>query len=262
VPEELMDGSKKQPGGVSVSPVVQALKNAALILGVMAAIAYGVLRIAYVQYYQEFRVLPEQAGLGKTELLTQALVGPVILLALMSLVVLLVAVPSAAIRVSREHRKNEHAPRLNSREGRLSAQRKIRRLFWPVLLGGILFAFLVLVAALLYFANGSADRAIHKPHEALLGRYVGLGPYSIPLLDVRALPTDVEWVGSGTAPTIITRAGACMMYLGGTTDTVLLWDAMDDPTITVPKEDVIVELRTPSSGLPLTCPEPPPSAPG
>jgi hypothetical protein len=252
---------RKQDGGAGVSPIVEALKNAALILGVLAAIAYGVLRTAYVQYYQEFRVLPEQAGLGKSELLTQALVGPVILLAFMSLVALLVAVASAAIWVGREHRKNELAPRLNSSEGRLSAKRKIRHLFWPVLLGGVLFAVLVLAAALLYFANSSADRAIHN-HEALLGRYVGLGPYSIPLLDVRALPTDVEWVGSATAPTIITRAGACMMYLGETTDTVLLWDAMDNRTITLPKEDVIVELRTPSSGLPLTCPEPPPSARG
>jgi hypothetical protein len=231
-----------------VNPRITAiLKNAAIIVGVLSAVAYGVLRIAYVQYYQEFRVLPEQAGLGKTELLTQALVGPVVLLALLSLLVLAGIFVVAFLGRSK-----------NKTEGLLERSKRLARdHFWRALEWCLAISVSVLVVALIWFANDSADKAI-QGRESLLGRYVGWGPFTIPLLDVRALPTNVEWRGGGDTPSAITSAGPCMMYLGETADTVLLYDAKVGQTIMVSKPDVIVELRTHSSGLPeIECPPPP-----
>ena len=42
------------------------------------------LRLAYLQFYYEFMVAPEEVGLGQAELLTQSLVAPLFLLALMT----------------------------------------------------------------------------------------------------------------------------------------------------------------------------------
>jgi membrane-associated HD superfamily phosphohydrolase len=55
------------------------LKNIAAIAGITSAVVYAFLWLAYYQFYSNFAISPEEVGLGKTELLSQALVGPVIL---------------------------------------------------------------------------------------------------------------------------------------------------------------------------------------
>ena len=45
------------------------------LFGVLAAVSYAVLRVAYLQFYYSFMVSPEEVGLGQAELLTQSLVA-------------------------------------------------------------------------------------------------------------------------------------------------------------------------------------------
>jgi hypothetical protein len=65
-----------------VSSLLAIIKNAAAVYGVIAAILYVILRLAYVQFYHKIGVSPEEVGLGRTELLSQALTGPVAIVVL------------------------------------------------------------------------------------------------------------------------------------------------------------------------------------
>src|SRR5215204_1133672 len=56
-------------------------KSAAMLFAAMAGIAYVLLRLVYTHFYSRFAIEPEDVGLGRTETLTQALVGPALLAA-------------------------------------------------------------------------------------------------------------------------------------------------------------------------------------
>lgn len=258
---------------MSESRVVTFLKNAAIIFGALGLLAYGILREAYYAYYQEFKVAPEQAGLDKSELLSAALVGPAIQLAFVLVValvaVLLFSLLSWPFKVGLD-RHDPWAPPAFSWARIDGAFRLGRKIFWPSVIIFTVIGTATVAAFLLIRANQAAHRAIDH-HESLYAVTIGRGDYSLPVLEIRAIPAEVDWIGSKPIPSALidgrpllegasksevkaAKVNECMMYIGETADTFLIYDELHGYTVTFPKGDVVVELRTHVRLLPSSCP--------
>src|SRR5688572_27224624 len=78
-----MTSTEDVGGGASSTRVQASLMQwlAPTVTPIAAAggLAYGLLLIAYSQFYAPFGVSPEEVGITKTEVLTELLVGPVVL---------------------------------------------------------------------------------------------------------------------------------------------------------------------------------------
>jgi hypothetical protein len=72
--------------------LVKWLKWLTPVFAAAAIVLYALLRLAYVQFYSPFGITPERAGLARTELLSQALIGPVVLFLLLVIVFLVLLV--------------------------------------------------------------------------------------------------------------------------------------------------------------------------
>jgi hypothetical protein len=265
VPEAAGQGKNSDP------PLVTFLKNAAIVLGALGVLAYGLLQIAYVQFYSEFHVTPEQAGIDKSELLSAALVGPAILFAFFCLFSFLIVFVTILVTWVRE-RKDPGRPALWSRDGLrdavdLGKARFRSALIWSAVIGTATIVFL-----LLYMASDSAHRAIVL-HESIDTRYAGFGNFALPLLEIKAIPAEVDWIGSKPVPSALidrrslapgvtfsksdvknAEVNECLMLIGETADTFIVYDELHGSTVTFAKGDVVVELRTHVSFLPDTCP--------
>ncbi len=77
------------------SRLLRVLKNWTSLLGIVSALFYGLLWLAYYQFYSAFAITPDEAGFDKIELLSQALVGPTFFF----LVLFLLSVISAIVLV-------------------------------------------------------------------------------------------------------------------------------------------------------------------
>ncbi len=258
------------------------LKLAGGILAALGVLGYGLLRLAYVQFYWHFDALPEDAGLGKTELLSQALVGPVVLLivaavaSILLLVLLLflnsfyfISARAIGLRLVRYMASRTRAPAdvdelVAAAERSLTrllplpvsakdAVKSVLRLFRPVAAAGTVLALAVTVGSLFISAHDAARGVLESPHQTLAGRSIGVGSYSLPILDVRALAATVVWVGSGTTPSVLSTDASCLMYLGQTSDTVLVYDAAQADTIRLQPDDVVVAIHTQDTRLPGEC---------
>jgi hypothetical protein len=86
---------KDEVSGTAASLVERFGQHAILLLGALAAGTYGVLRLVYLHFYYVFSVAPEEVGLGKTELLSQALVGPILVLLIAAIVSLFMEISSS-----------------------------------------------------------------------------------------------------------------------------------------------------------------------
>jgi hypothetical protein len=64
---------KDEVSDTAASLVERFGQHALLLLAALAAGTYAMLRLAYLQFYYAFDVAPEEVGLGRTELLSQAL---------------------------------------------------------------------------------------------------------------------------------------------------------------------------------------------
>lgn len=218
--------------------VEKVVKYGAVIVAALTALAYGVLRTAYVQFYSAFRILPEQAGVDKSDLLSQALIGPLVLLVLISSAIFLMWHFFISRRVDR--------------------QPNTVALLAASLLIGLIGTFIWMSV----LADSSAHSVVWH-HESLLTRYLGVAghDFSLPLLEVEAVPARIEWVGASPEPDILRTGAECLAYLGETEDTIVVYDEADGRTVFLPKSDAVVELHTHASRLPADCPPRAPEEP-
>lgn len=184
------------PGGFSV-----ILKDSIAFVGLASAVFYGYLWLGYYQFYSYFGLVPEDTGLGRIELLSQALIGPVVMLSLgiplllilgvaIIIEILLVATISATLKSS--HRSMHKVFVERGRSSRVYLKRHgMVLLRWSFAISIIIS--LVLFLFPWYERASEAGRAAVSEGKGSATYVRHLGSIEIPILQIRASPVDVNW---------------------------------------------------------------------
>lgn len=197
--------------------------------GIVAGMFYAMLRLAYVQFYTSLGLLPEDVGIGRTELLAQAIVGPAVIGLVYSIILSGVL---ATVLLSL---------------GRLTVVAFLK-CGAASLAVAFLLTFLV-VSARAYRAgmdvvnSGRSVRTVFLP----------LGVLHLPILDIRALPVAVEWKDPSHTPAVLMNGTECMFYLGEAGTKSVLYDVRTRTVVRLESADVIVVTSREPDHLPERC---------
>lgn len=237
--------------------LVDRFKGWLSVAGAVAVVFYAILRLAYVQFYLPLGLRPEDVGLGKTELLTQALVGPAVFFVLLVLAVIVVLALALVwlvwnmfyVEAIFRLLKPLFAkwPKLTSRWQQRSvkqqlrrASRQMRRFFVPLVVVITLASF----GWTAYMLYNNAERAGErvKRGQNVHNVAVRIGPVRIPLLEVRAAPVTVYWK-SKEVPTYFDDAPVgCLMYIGESGEKVILFNVLDDSVVRFGAGDAVFSI--------------------
>lgn len=259
--------------------ISNTFKIATPIFLVVAAVTYAILRFFYERFYAKFGVTPEQVGLGRTELLTQSVAGPVMLLLIVAMVVALLVVIFAVfyggtlaflyvgvlqdfIRAFRALRKKQSfrdalfernqtvLEELQEVGARL--RRRLRKL--PVFTVALsLVTGLWAVGFDLSRGSRIADDVLERGRA---GHPVvdGVGPFKATVLNVHAEPLAVQWKSRDVPPAFQGTNADCLMYLGENEGIVVAYDVRSRRSMRFSSSDAVILVSTDTS-LPEFCTE-------
>ena len=240
------------------------------LFGILAAISYAVLRLAYLQFYYNFMVAPEEVGLGQAELLTQSLVAPLFLLVAIGVAVIVLGFllfvvgiilrplarplsnfgsrlpiigrfalsrsnnkPHGAIGPSEES-TDANGPMIKAR----SSNETSRSLNVEA---GIVTTFIaILFLALLFIQANLAVTGVREGGYTITTVHWPVGPVNIPSLNIIAWPSSVEWKESAKTPSTLKPYPNCIMYLGKANGTTVIYNVKTRMTIRFRSDDAIV----------------------
>jgi hypothetical protein len=206
--------------------------------GVLAGITYGVLRLAYIQFYFVIGVRPEEVGLGKTEILTQALVGPLTIASLTSLAMMAILLSAMC---------------LTERSSPATVLRSHRRDIL-LYLGMVIVVTLTVVLAGLYLSGVEASRSLRSKGETLTAMYIPMGVVAVPVLEVQALPVRITWKDEEKEPKAFKESnGNCFVYLGQSNSTAVAYNVKSGSTLQFPISDTILRVDSFSEYLSSEC---------
>lgn len=241
----------------------------------MAGVSYATLWLAYAQFYLQLGTTPEEAGIDKTDLLTQALVGPSVFFIGLFAIVFIYSFSAAILAglyavffrdlfagaqtlVARIRKKKAPLPPRSGR-GRAKASRLefvqtfvkgIRRPKRIVVVAAPL-AF-SLLCVVLYSESAEAGRKA-RDGVAVAHPSLSFGTFSLPLVGIRAAPVTIHW--NDDAPAAFRKGGltsVCLMHVGEADGKTLLYNVRFGSLIRLPSDDAVFELRT-DSKLPRVC---------
>jgi hypothetical protein len=218
-----MSSTQRKTGGASREVLDWLVRVAAPLLGVIGALLYGVLRLAYLFFYLQLRATPEDVGYGYSEILATQLVGAFELVLLLAVLIVGVRLGVRAVHAVARRRRRE-----GLREG-------VRR----VLRTSVVAAVVTVVAGLpclawLMGAEAAKGYAVRNVYPR--------GFIAIPILAVQAVPARVESVSGPEAGLGDIESRACLLYLGSHEGTAVFYDVDSEESIRVPSSSVTVVL--------------------
>lgn len=184
--------------------------------GVVATAFYVFLRIAYVQFYARAGIDPEDVGIGRAELLSQAIAGPLIVIAGFGMYLLALYVVTAR-------------PWRSPNPG--------RSLFVATCWASAASLLYTLVL-LFWSANNLADDL--ENGDAARLSYIPIPFVNVPILEIWALPMRLEWPDKGKQPEILSSGTDCMLYLGDHDGVAVVYDVKTQSAIRFKREDATV----------------------
>jgi hypothetical protein len=206
------------------NPVVLAIAIATPV-----GVTYVILRICYFQFYSVLGLQPEDVGLGRAEILAQAIGGPIILAIVFALLVfgfvlfyffcftgymlVLAVVASFFTHTSRQELDKQVRQWANRV---ISPARKF--LPWIAAVVAVL-AVIVLLAGL---AHSKGKEVIDKG-RGTDGEVIDLGVFRLPILDVRAQPVRLRSSTPKSLPAEL-RRNHCLMLIGTHDSKYVLFD--------------------------------------
>ncbi len=227
--------------------VSQWLAFAVPLLSLTGLISYGILKSAYSRFYGELGLRPEDVGLGYTEILGESLVGLALLEGLLVAISALVLL-TLRLMIRAYLRRFEHYE-AHSIAGCIGAiaSAVLRAIlvtvaWWvsiAVFLIGTLFLLLFLVRGA--EANGASLRAGRA--EDLTLASLGIGQGQVIIISWQAYPATIYWSRDAN-PELVKRSDGCLMYLGRTGDTTVLYDVTEMDTIRVPTSSLTVVVNS------------------
>ncbi len=246
--------------------MVRRIQQALGVSALAAALAYTALWLAYYQFFSQVQLSPEDVGIDKADLLSQALVGPAVLYLTLGLTYgmwmtamivtgiinlrhLARMVPELVEIVRGRPGPSDPPPkrRLSLREIVFLVRREGAAMVttaWRYTrltaagVGIATFAIITIELANEARARGRdllSGRPVQKPHFAL-------ATMRIPLLDIRATPADVAWTTS-TDVKDGTPFPPCLLYLGDADATTVLFDPRTGRIHRVPTAAVALQLK-------------------
>lgn len=244
----------------------EQIRGAALAIGALAGASYVLLRLVYVQFYGVFNLRPEDVGLGQTQFFSQALAGPVLVVALATLIIVLVVTAAVAYSVLREgivqdcarligaasphHDRGELTREIDKRRSRVRDFTRRRLLghwkaigCWSLGLGA-----LVVVAVLLISARDTATQ-VRFEGRTVSNVSLDWAGFSLPLLDFRALRVTLHPQEEATPE--VAAVDECSVLLGATTNRLVVFNVRDERTYFIPSDGLLVELA--ARDLPAEC---------
>jgi hypothetical protein len=217
-----------EPGAGAPKPIQDWLVKL-LPVGILGGVAYAVVHLTYVQFYAKFGLLPEEVGIGRTEMLSQALVGPVV--AVLTYGVFITAVVTAVLAFTRQ----------------LTLGSFLR---WAGVCAAV--ACLMLFGFMAVRAGQVGARAVDQG-ESVRTVYLGFPLVSVPLLDTRALPVSVQWKDTKKTPAALTGGTGCMFYLGQAGDRAVLYDVKHRRVVRFDASDAVILTSRLPAHLPAHC---------
>ncbi len=201
-------------------------------LAVIAAVLYLFLRFAYLQFYGIFGLTPEQVGLGRIELLSQALTGPLVLI-LLQLRWFLLVVLVALI---------------------LAAMFKWKDVAVTTLASSVATILVMTGVTGVAMVNDAVDLAhdVVDKGTSVEQRLRYVGELNVPTLQVRAQTVAVEWLDE-RLPQVLKTRPECLLFLGQSSDQVHLYNVHSKATATLPRNKVVLNLRFASTSVPEDC---------
>jgi hypothetical protein len=216
------------------TPAMEKLKEAnpallAIAIATPVGVTYVVLRICYFQFYSKLGLQPEDVGLGRAEILAQAIGGPIILAIVFALVAFLfglwyglllgsyklifAGVASLFSDKSRQDLQRDFEARTNWIVSPLR-----RYLPWIAAVLGVLGAIVVLAG----IASTKANEVVDKG-RGTDGSVIDLAVFRLPILDVRAQPVRLRSSTPKSLPAELRRSH-CLMLIGTHDSKYVLFD--------------------------------------
>ncbi|MEO5710919.1 MAG: hypothetical protein ABIQ59_14000 [Nocardioidaceae bacterium] len=203
---------RPRPRRTTVTSALEwSIHYAVPLAGLVGALLYGVLRLAYVFFYLQVRTTPEEVGYGYVEILVGQFVGTVQVLLVLVLIYWLVA---AAVAI---------------------ALRRPRT--WSLVLGSTAAACVTVVLGLplLAWEEGAAAA------DGLTVRNLYVRPLlsRLPVLTVQAVPARVTSLDPSKPVTVDSE---CLMYLGRADGLSVFFDVRSRESVRLPSSAIVVTL--------------------
>jgi hypothetical protein len=239
-----------------IDRINQALKTVTPLYGIVSAVLYGVLYLAYTQYYSSFGISLDEVGIAKTDLLSEALVGPAVMslglaiywggfmllfFALGALVLFLIP------PLRRKSSEEDHGS--SAKQIRQTMKEAAKALLYPSLGFGILMAI-----SFIFLAALSEDNRVQEDGARVRPVALEVLGLRVPLLDIQAYPASITWKDTNKVPPLFKpNSSGCMMYLGRGGDSTVLYDVNSHHTIRFPSSDAVVEVHLKEENVAKSC---------
>jgi len=216
--------------------IVKVLMGAAAIA---IAAFYVLLSGVYVTYLEGFGLDPEDVGLDRLTILGRV-TGPAILVVYFGGALAACAIAINALRSFRNHRDPRDEGTTPTGKD-LEARTARRRVYGAATLAMVITLVSVMFLSLYQRMHAGAE---HRSDSARAGKPVGgMSLLGIPVVDMRAAPAKVDWVGTGDRPAAFGDKSSVMVYLGRNDRMVALLTC-DGTTLMPRPRDVLVRLSS------------------
>jgi hypothetical protein len=195
------------------------------LVGLIGAVLFGVLRLAYVFFYLPLRTTPQEAGYGYLEILSGQLIGTAELVLLFAAALLAGTLALGSARHAVAGRWRDAV----SRPSRDTLLRLARRCAFAAL-ATVLLCLPILAWMLGKEAQrGTAVRNIYLLHFA-----------QIPVLAVQASTVKVSWTATMPAGTPDLSRRNCLLYLGKAAGTAVFYDVTTEESLQAPSTQILL----------------------
>jgi len=221
--------------------VMQWLTPTLTPVAVAGGLAYALLLIAYSQFYAPFGVSPEEVGITKTDVLTELLIGPVILALLWTCAAAAFLWGAWGIqRVVNRHKAGK-------------ATSEVRRLIWRTLLFAALLGILVSVAFDLFSARAAASRVLREGQPAR-SVFIDFNLIRVPLLQTTAMHVaHLAWEDGTPPPEPLEADHNCLIFLGSGNGLSYIYNTRKQVLVRFAADAATVTLDATSERLPTSC---------
>jgi hypothetical protein len=200
---------------------------------VLGATVYVLLNGLYVEFYDEFGVRPEEVGIDRLTVLSRAAWIAIVGIASGSVILYLSATRGARAGMS--------ASAAYSDEVRSGPQKLALSTRWVAVAAGlVLAAGAAVIVAFFVLEDHMNDLAA----KARMGKRVGGVGWNSELIDVRAAPATISWLGEKAAPAPLQEVGRVHMYLGRGENVVALLTCEGDTVLVEPSNVQVTVLGT------------------
>ncbi len=234
------------------------------VLGVLAGVTYGILWLIYMQFYGVFNIRPEDVGFDQTRLVSQALIGPAVVIIVASVIgavylglmflYLGFFKDIGALRPVLHPRRDraQIAEQVRGRAGSIQsfARGSVREHWWRYLVASVVLSSAVILGVLLVTARNTATEVLNEGQGVSAVALEGRG-LSLPLLDFQALPIELSVDDAEQRVGTLDVVDECFLFLGKRDGRLVLFDVRSRGTYFVPSDGLIIELR--SGNVPDEC---------